>query len=145
MLVLTITRTLTSSQNNYTVYCHRKTKSFVRDKNYLVLIRLLSLRVNLGVLVCSKIKITPTTLIGEYRENYDMDIPRIIGYAIAILITILGIIVLPYGIVLIVAGGLMMWAVYKGGQKKSLKAFQKIEDQMKKDSPEKRDDNEELL
>ena len=92
-----------------------------------------------------KIKITPTTLIGAYRENYNVDIPRIIGHVIAILITILGIVVLPYGIVLIVAGGLMMWAVYKGGQKKSLKAFQKIEDQMKKDSPEKRDDNEELL
>jgi hypothetical protein len=26
-----------------------------------------------------KIKITPTTLIGAYRENYNVDIPRIIG------------------------------------------------------------------
>ena len=70
---------------------------------------------------------------------------RIIGYIMATLIIILGIVVLPYGIVLIIGGGLMMWSVYKGGQKKGLKAFQNIEDQMKKDSPEKRDDNEELL
>jgi hypothetical protein len=47
--------------------------------------------------------------------------------------------VLPYGIVLIIGGGLMIWSVYKGGQKKSREAFQKIEDQMKKDALEKPD------
>lgn len=72
-----------------------------------------------------------------------MDIPRVIGYVIAILIIILGIVVLPYGIVLIFAAILMIWAVYTGGKKKSLKAFQKIEDQMEKDALQKRDDNEE--
>jgi len=74
-----------------------------------------------------------------------VDIPRIIGYVIAILIIILGIIVLPYGIVLIFAAGLMIWAVYTGGKKKSFNAFQKIQDQIKNDSPEKHDDNEESL
>ena len=45
----------------------------------------------------------------------------------------------------------MIWAVYTGGKKKSLKAFQKIEqqnqklklDQMKKVALQKSDDNEE--
>ena len=68
-----------------------------------------------------------------------MNIPKLIGYFIAILIIILGIIVLPYGIVLILCAGLMIWSVYKGGQKKSREAFQKIEDQMKKDALEKPD------
>ena len=48
-------------------------------------------------------------------------------------------------------GGLLMWSVYKGGQKKSLKAFQKIEeenrkldlDQMKKDALQEREDKKE--
>ena len=72
-----------------------------------------------------------------------MDIPRVIGYFIATLIMILGIVVLPYGIVLIFAAILMIWAVYTGGKKKSLKAFQMIEDQMEKNALQKRDDNEE--
>ena len=75
-----------------------------------------------------------------------MEILRGIGYLSAILIIILGIIVLPYGIVLIDCAILMIWAVYKGGQKKSLKAFQKIEEenrkldleQMKKDALQER-------
>ena len=58
---------------------------------------------------------------------------------------------LPYGIVLIGCAILMIWAVYKGGQKKSLKAFQKIEeenrkldlDQMKKDALQEREDKKE--
>ena len=49
-----------------------------------------------------------------------MDIPRDIGYVIAILIIILGIVVLPYGIVLVFAAVLMIWAVYTGGKKKSV-------------------------
>ena len=80
-----------------------------------------------------------------------MDIPRGIGYVIAILIIILGIVVLPYGIVLVFAAVLMIWTVYTGGKKKSLKAFQKIEqenqklklDQMKKDALQNRDYKEE--
>ena len=58
---------------------------------------------------------------------------------------------LPYGIVLIGCAILMIWSVYKGGQKKSLKAFQKIEeenrkldlDQMKKDALQEREDKKE--
>ena len=61
-----------------------------------------------------------------------MDIPRGIGYVIAILIIILGIVVLPYGIVLVFAAVLMIWTVYTGGKKKSLKAFQKIEQENQK-------------
>ena len=80
-----------------------------------------------------------------------MDIPRGIGYVIAILIIILGIVVLPYGIVLVFGAVLMIWAVYTGGKKKSLKAFQKIEqenqklklDQIKKDALQNRDYKEE--
>jgi hypothetical protein len=59
-------------------------------------------------------------------------IVRAIGYGIAILIIIWGIIVLPYGIVLIGCGGMMLWAVYKAGQKQSLKDFQKIEEENQK-------------
>jgi predicted membrane protein len=90
-------------------------------------------------------------LIQEHRESYSVRIVRGIGYFIAILIIIWGIIVLPYGIVLIGCGIMMMWAVYKAGQKQSLKDFQKIEEEsqklelseMKKDALKKRDDNEE--
>ena len=52
-----------------------------------------------------------------------MDIPRGIGYVIAILIIILGIVVLPYGIILIFAAVLMIWAVYTGGKKKKSQGF----------------------
>ena len=81
-----------------------------------------------------------------------MDIPRGIGYVIAILIIILGIVVLPYGIILIFAAVPDdMGCVYRWEEKKSLKAFQKIEqqnqklklDQMKKVALQKSDDNEE--
>ena len=61
-----------------------------------------------------------------------MGIVRGIGYGVAILIIIWGIIVLPYGIVLIGCGGMMMWVVYKAGQKQSLKDFQKIEKESQK-------------
>jgi hypothetical protein len=52
-----------------------------------------------------------------------VDIPRVIGYVIATLIIILGIVVLPYGIVLIFAAILMIWAVYTGGKKKKSQGF----------------------
>ena len=61
-----------------------------------------------------------------------MHILRGIGYFIAILIIIWGIIVLPYGIVLIGCGLMMMWGVHKAGQKTSLKDFQKIEEENRK-------------
>ena len=49
-----------------------------------------------------------------------MDIPRGIGYVIAILIIILGIVVLPYGIVLVFAAGPDdMGCVYRWEEKKS--------------------------
>ena len=48
-----------------------------------------------------------------------MDIPRGIGYVIAILIIILGIVVLPYGIVLVFGGIDDMGCVYRWEEKKS--------------------------
>ena len=84
-----------------------------------------------------------------------MAVLRVIGYIIAILIIIAGIALFPLGIVLIIGGIIMIWALRKGGQvsnmQKDLKAIKKIEqenqkiklDQMKKDALEKRDDKEE--
>ena len=84
-----------------------------------------------------------------------MAVLRAIGYIIAILIIIGGIALFPLGIVLIIGGIIMIWALRKGGQvstmQKDLKAIKKIEqenqklklDQMKKDALEKRDDKEE--
>ena len=83
-----------------------------------------------------------------------MGVLRAIGYIIAILIIIAGIVLFPYGIVLIIGAIIMMWALHKGGQvtsmQKSLKEIKKIEednqklklDQMKKDALEKRDDKD---
>ena len=59
----------------------------------------------------------------SYMANYKVDIPRAIGYVIAILIIILGIVVLPYGIVLVFAPHVMIWAVYTGGKKKKSQGF----------------------
>lgn len=84
-----------------------------------------------------------------------MGVLRAIGYIIAILIIIAGIALFPLGIVLIIGGIIMIWALRKGGQvsnmQKDLKAIKKIEeenqklklDQMKKDALRKRDDSEE--
>ena len=83
-----------------------------------------------------------------------MGVLRAIGYIIAILIIIAGIALLPLGIVLIIGGIIMIWALRKGGQvsnmQKDLKAIKKIEEenqklkleQMKKDALEKRDDKD---
>jgi len=84
-----------------------------------------------------------------------MAVLRAIGYIVAILIIIAGIALFPLGIVLIIGGIIMIWALRKGGQvsnmQKDLKAIKKIEEEnqklklekMKKDALDKRDDNEE--
>jgi hypothetical protein len=84
-----------------------------------------------------------------------MAVLRAIGYIIAIVIIIAGIALFPLGIVLIIGGIIMIWALRKGGQvsnmQKDLKAIKKIEEEnqklklekMKKDALDKRDDNEE--
>ncbi|HEX9318597.1 MAG TPA: hypothetical protein VF884_06650 [Nitrososphaeraceae archaeon] len=76
---------------------------------------------------------------------------RGIGYFIAILIIIAGIVFLPLGIIGIILGIIMIYVLHKGGQvsnmQKSLKEIKRIEeenqrlrlDQMKKDALEKRD------
>jgi membrane protein insertase Oxa1/YidC/SpoIIIJ len=83
-----------------------------------------------------------------------MGVLRAIGYFIAIVIIIVGIIFFPIGIVAIIGGIIMIWALRKGGQvsnmQKDLKAIKKIEEenqrlkleQMKKDALEKREDME---
>ena len=82
-----------------------------------------------------------------------MDIPRGICYVIAILIIILAkyVSVAVWYCFKFLGGICMIWAVYTGWKKKSLKAFQKIEqenqklklDQMKKDALQNRDYKEE--
>jgi len=61
-----------------------------------------------------------------------MGILRGLGYFVAILILIGGIITLPLGLVLIVPAVIMLWALKKGGEvasiKKDMKAVREIEE-----------------
>ena len=61
-----------------------------------------------------------------------MGILRGLGYFVAILILIGGILILPVGLVLIIPAIIMMWMLHKGGQvtamKKDLKAIREIEE-----------------
>jgi len=80
-----------------------------------------------------------------------MGVMRGIGYFIAILIIIAGIVFLPLEIIGIILGIIMIYVLHKGGQvsnmQNSLKEIKRIEeenqrlrlDQMKKDALEKRD------
>ena len=67
-----------------------------------------------------------------------MGVLRAIGYIIAILIIIAGIALFPLGIILIIGGIIMIWALRKGGQvsnmQKDLKAIKKIEEENQKNS-----------
>lgn len=63
-----------------------------------------------------------------------MGVLRAIGYFIAILILIAGVLLLPLlGIPLIIGAIIMMWFLHKGGQvtsmKKDLKALRKLEEE----------------
>jgi UPF0716 family protein affecting phage T7 exclusion len=61
-----------------------------------------------------------------------MGILRGLGYFVAILILIGGIITLPLGLVLIIPAVIMLWALKKGGEvaaiKKDMKAVREIEE-----------------
>jgi UPF0716 family protein affecting phage T7 exclusion len=57
---------------------------------------------------------------------------RGVGYVIAILILIAGIVTLPIGLVLIIPAGIMLWMLKKGGEvasiKKDMRAVREIEE-----------------
>jgi predicted membrane protein len=67
---------------------------------------------------------------------------RGLGYFIAILILIVGIVLFPYGIILIIIAIIMMYALHKGGQvtsmQKDLKEIRKMEAENERLKLEKR-------
>jgi len=71
-----------------------------------------------------------------------MGILRGIGYFIAIVILVAGILLFPIGLILVIPAIIMMWMLHKGGQvtsmQKELKSIKKIEEQNQKLKLEKR-------
>ena len=71
-----------------------------------------------------------------------MGILRGIGYFIAIVILVAGIILFPIGLILIIPAIIMIWMLRKGGQvsnmQKELKSIKKIEEENQKLKLEKR-------
>jgi hypothetical protein len=65
-----------------------------------------------------------------------MGILRGIGYFIAIVILVAGIVLFPIGLILIIPAVIMMWMLHKGGQvsnmQKELKSIKKIEEENQK-------------
>lgn len=70
-----------------------------------------------------------------------MGVLRGIGYFIAIIILIGGIVLFPLGIPLIIGAIIMMWALHKGGQvtamKKDLKKIRQLQEDVQKAEIEK--------
>jgi len=62
-----------------------------------------------------------------------MGILRGSGYAVAIIILIVGIVLFPIGLVLIIPAVIMLWALKKGGQvssmQKDLKTMRKLDEE----------------
>lgn len=71
-----------------------------------------------------------------------MGVLRAIGYFIAIVILVAGILLFPIGLILVIPAIIMMWMLHKGGQvssmQKELKSIKKIEEQNQKLKLEKR-------
>ena len=71
-----------------------------------------------------------------------MGILRGIGYFIAIVIIVAGILLFPIGLILIIPAIIMIWMLRKGGQvssmQKELKSIKKIEEQNQRLNLEKR-------
>lgn len=71
-----------------------------------------------------------------------MGILRAIGYTFGILLIIVGVLLLPIGLVLIIPAAIMMWFLKKGGQvsnmQKELKEIRKMEEYKMKVNLEKR-------
>jgi hypothetical protein len=58
------------------------------------------------------------------RKLIQLGLLRGIGYFIAIVILIVGVIFFPYGIPAIIGSIIMMWALHKGGQVTAMKKIQ---------------------
>lgn len=67
-----------------------------------------------------------------------MGLLRGIGYFIAIVILIVGVIFFPYGIPAIIGSIIMMWALHKGGQVTAMKKIQ-VENQRRQIQRETRE------